>query len=37
LHHKTSEILDKDDLEKLWTLLKENISGPEDGKERINY
>ena len=37
LHHKTSEILDKDDLEKLWNLLKEHISGPEDGKERINY
>ncbi|KRX07662.1 hypothetical protein PPERSA_11211 [Pseudocohnilembus persalinus] len=37
LHHKTSEILDKDDLEKLWQLLKDNISPPNDDKERINY
>ncbi|EAR97716.2 serine/threonine-protein phosphatase 2A regulatory subunit B subunit gamma (macronuclear) [Tetrahymena thermophila SB210] len=37
LHHKTSEILDKEDLEKLWMLLKDNISPPNDGKERINY
>ena len=37
LHHKTSEILDKEDLEKLWTLLKDNISPPNDMKERINY
>lgn len=37
MHHKTSEILDKEDLEKLWILLRENISPPNDGKERINY
>ena len=37
LHHKTAEILDKEDLEKLWTLLKDNISPPNDMKERINY
>ena len=37
LHHKTGEILDKEDLEKLWTALKENISPPDDKKERINY
>lgn len=37
LHHKTSEILDKEDLEKLWIFLKENVSPPDDGKERINY
>ena len=37
LHHKTAEILDKEDLEKLWNLLKENISPPNDMKERINY
>jgi serine/threonine-protein phosphatase 2A regulatory subunit B'' len=37
LHHKTAEILDKEDLEKLWLLLKENVSPPDDGKERINY
>ena len=37
LHHKTAEILDKEDLEKLWTLLRENISPPDDEKERINY
>ena len=37
MHHKTAEILDKDDLEKLWNLLKENISPPNDMKERINY
>lgn len=24
-------------MEKLWLLLKENISPPQDGKERINY
>lgn len=37
LHHKTSEILDKEDLEKLWEEIKKNISPPEDGNERINY
>jgi serine/threonine-protein phosphatase 2A regulatory subunit B'' len=37
LHHKTAEILDKEDLEKLWNLLKDNISPPNDMKERINY
>jgi hypothetical protein len=35
LHHKTSEILDKEDLEKLWIFLKENVSPPEDMKERV--
>ena len=37
MNHKTGEILDKEDLEKLWTALKENISPPDDKKERINY
>eukprot|EP01017_Pseudomicrothorax_dubius_P033347 TRINITY_DN4465_c0_g1_i7.p1 TRINITY_DN4465_c0_g1~~TRINITY_DN4465_c0_g1_i7.p1 ORF type:complete len:454 (+),score=131.29 TRINITY_DN4465_c0_g1_i7:71-1363(+) len=37
LHHKTTEILDKEDLEKLWFLLKEHVSAPKDGKERVNY
>ena len=37
LHHKTSEILEKEDLEKLWNLLKDHISPPNDMKERINY
>ncbi|CAD8064693.1 unnamed protein product [Paramecium sonneborni] len=37
LNHKTGEILDKEDLEKLWTELKNNISPPDDKKERINY
>lgn len=30
-------MLDKEDLEQLWYLLKEHISLPEDGTERINY
>ena len=29
--------MDKEDLEKLWTLLKDNTSPPNDMKERINY
>lgn len=37
LHHKTAEILDKEDLEKLWEEIKANISPPDDGNERINY
>ena len=37
LQNKTSEVLEKEDLEKLWLLLKENVSGPDDGTERINY
>ena len=37
LHHKTSEILDKEDQEKLWLLIREHISPPDDGTERINY
>ena len=37
MNHKTGEILDKEDLEKLWTELKNNISPPDDKKERINY
>ena len=37
LHHKTAEILDKEDLEKLWDEIKANISLPDDGNERINY
>ena len=27
----------KEDLEKLWYLLKENVSPPDDGTQRINY
>jgi hypothetical protein len=30
-------VLEKEDLEKLWYLLKENVSQPDDGTERINY
>jgi serine/threonine-protein phosphatase 2A regulatory subunit B'' len=37
LQNKTAEVLDKEDLEQLWYNLKENISQPEDGTERINY
>jgi serine/threonine-protein phosphatase 2A regulatory subunit B'' len=37
LQNKTAEVLDKEDLERLWFLLKENVSLPEDGTERINY
>ncbi len=37
LQNKTAEVLDKEDLEKLWYLLKEHTSLPEDGTERINY
>jgi len=37
LHNKTAEVLDKEDLEQLWFLLKENTSPPQDGTERINY
>lgn len=37
LHNKTSEILDKEDLEKLWEEIKTSNSVPEDGHERINY
>lgn len=37
LQNKTSEVLEKEDLEKLWYLLKENVSQPDDGTERINY
>ena len=37
LHHKNSEILDKEDLEQLWEEIKKNISPPEDNNERINY
>jgi serine/threonine-protein phosphatase 2A regulatory subunit B'' len=37
LQNKTSEVLEKEDLEKLWFLLKENVSQPDDGTERINY
>lgn len=37
LHNKSAEILDKEDLELLWRLLREGISFPEDGSERINY
>ena len=37
LQNKTSEVLEKEDLEKLWYLLKEHVSMPEDGTERINY
>jgi serine/threonine-protein phosphatase 2A regulatory subunit B'' len=37
LQNKTAEVLDKEDLEQLWYLLKEHTSLPEDGTERINY
>ena len=37
LQNKTAEVLDKEDLEKLWYLLKEHTSLPEDGTERVNY
>ena len=37
LHNKSAEILDKEDLEKLWYLLKNNTSFPDDGSERMNY
>jgi serine/threonine-protein phosphatase 2A regulatory subunit B'' len=37
LQNKTSEVLEKEDLEKLWYLLKENVSQPDDGTQRINY
>ena len=37
LQNKTAEVLDKEDLEQLWYLLKENVSLPEDQTERINY
>jgi serine/threonine-protein phosphatase 2A regulatory subunit B'' len=37
LQNKTSEVLDKEDLEQLWFLLKEYVSLPDDGTERINY
>lgn len=37
LHHKTTEILDKEDLEKLWEEIRANTSPPEDGTERLNY
>ncbi|CDW90293.1 serine threonine-protein phosphatase 2a regulatory subunit b subunit gamma [Stylonychia lemnae] len=37
LQNKTAEVLDKEDLEQLWYLLKEHISLPEDNTERINY
>ena len=37
LQNKTAEVLEKDDLEQLWHLLKDHLSQPEDGTERINY
>lgn len=37
LQNKTSEVLEKEDLEHLWYLLKEHLSQPDDGTERINY
>ena len=37
LHHKTTEILDKEDLEKLWDEIKNNTSPPDDNTERLNY
>ena len=37
LQNKTSEVLEREDLEKLWFLLKENVSHPQDGVQRINY
>lgn len=29
--------MDKEDLERLWLLIREHISPPDDGTERINY
>ena len=37
LQNKTAEVLDKEDLEQLWYFLKEHVSLPDDGTERINY
>ena len=37
LHNKSAEILDKEDLEQLWYLLKENTSFPDDGSERVTF
>ena len=37
LQNKTAEVLEKEDLEHLWYLLKEHLSQPDDGTERINY
>ena len=37
IHHKTQEILDKDELETLWEEIRNNFSPPDDGHERINY
>jgi serine/threonine-protein phosphatase 2A regulatory subunit B'' len=37
LHNKSAEVLDKEDLEQLWYLLKENTSFPDDGSERVSY
>lgn len=37
LHNKSAEILDKEDLEQLWYLLRDHTSYPDDGTERINY
>lgn len=37
LQNKTAEILDKEDLEKLWEEIRSSSSPPDDGTERINY
>lgn len=37
LQNKTAEVLEKEELETLWYLLKEHLSQPNDGTERINY
>jgi len=37
LQNKTAEVLEKEDLEQLWHLLKDHLSQPDDGTERINY
>lgn len=37
LQNKTAEVLEKEDLEQLWHLLKQHLSQPDDGTERINY
>ena len=36
LHNKSAEILDKEDLEQLWYLLRDHTSYPDDGTERVS-
>lgn len=37
MREKSVEILNKEDLEKLWKSIKENVSPPDDNNFRINY